>query len=151
MEKKSHGGFLTAKIHQLSGRIFSKILKKNGINEINPAQGRILFVLWENDEIPIIELSKKTQLEKSTLTTMLDRLEKEGFIQRIASKEDRRKIIIKRTNKDKSFQNTYYKISDEMSELFYKDFSEKEITQFEDYLKRILDNLEAYNKKGAYE
>jgi DNA-binding MarR family transcriptional regulator len=151
MKKKPQGGFLMAKIHQLSGRIFSKILKKHGINEINPAQGRILFVLWENDEIPIIKLSKKTQLEKSTLTTMLDRLEKDGFLQRIASKEDRRKIIIKRTNKDRLFQNTYYKISDEMNELFYKNFSEKEIIQFEDYLKRILDNLEAYNIKGSNE
>lgn len=151
MELKSRSGFFIAKIHQLSGRIFSKILKKYGVNEINPAQGRILFVLWENDEIPIIELSKKTQLEKSTLTTMLDRLENDGFIQRVASKEDRRKIIIKRTNKDRSFQNTYCKISDEMSELFYKGFSDKEINSFEDFLKKILGNLEAYNKKGSKE
>ncbi len=151
MKLKSQAGFLIAKIHQLSGRIFSKILKKHNVNEINPAQGRILFVLWENDEIPIIELSKKTQLEKSTLTTMLDRLEKDGFIQRIASREDRRKIIIKRTDKDKSFQKIYYQVSDEMSDLFYKGFSDKEIISFEDLLKRILDNLENYNKKGSKE
>lgn len=147
MQIKSQGGFLTAKIHQLAGRIFSKILKKHDVNEINPAQGRILFVLWENDGIPIIELSKKTQLEKSTLTAMLDRLENDGFIQRIASKNDRRKIIIKRTNKDKSFQNTYYKVSDEMNELFYKGFSDKEIIDFENYLKKILKNLESYEIK----
>lgn len=151
MKLKSQAGFLIAKIHQLSGRIFSKILKKHNVIEINPAQGRILFVLWENDEIPIIELSKKTQLEKSTLTTMLDRLEKDGFIQRIASREDRRKIIIKRTDKDKSFQKIYYQVSDEMSDLFYKGFSDKEIISFEDLLKRILDNLENYNKKGSKE
>ncbi len=151
MKLKSQAGFLIAKIHQLSGRIFSKILKKHNVIEINPAQGRILFVLWENDEIPIIELSKKTQLEKSTLTTMLDRLEKDGFIQRVASREDRRKIIIKRTDKDKSFQKIYYQVSDEMSDLFYKGFSDKEIISFEDLLKRILDNLENYNKKGSKE
>lgn len=147
MKIKSQGGFLMAKIHQLSGRIFSKILKNYGVNEINPAQGRILFALWENDDMPITELSKKTQLEKSTLTTMLDRLEKDGFIQRIASKDDRRKIIIKRTDKDKSFQKIYYKVSDEMSDLFYNGFAEKEITIFENFLDKILNNLETYNKK----
>lgn len=151
MKEQRQGGFLIAKIHQLSGRILSKILKKHNINEINPAQGRILFVLWENDEIPIIELSKKTQLEKSTLTTMLDRLENDGFIERTTSKDDRRKIIIKRTNKDKSLQNAYHQISDEMTALFYKNFSEKEIDEFENYLKRILDNLLNFNDKGRKE
>jgi DNA-binding MarR family transcriptional regulator len=141
MKEQRQGGFLIAKIHQLSSRIFSKILKEHNINEINPAQGRILFVLWEHDEIPISELSVKTQLEKSTLTAMLDRLEHDGFIKRIASKDDRRKIIIKRTEKDKSFQQVYYQISDEMATRFYKDFSEKDIDRFEGYLQRILDNL----------
>ena len=148
MKKQSHGGFLITKIHQLSGRIFFKILKKYDINEINPAQGRILFVLWENDEIPIIELSQKTQLEKSTLTAMLDHLEKDGFIKRIPSKIDRRKILIKRTNKDKSFQNAYYQVSREMTDIFYKGFSEKEIEIFEDYLKKILDNLLYCSNRG---
>ena len=141
MKEQRRGGFLIAKIHQLSGRIFSKILKEHNINEINPAQGRILFVLWEHDEIPISELSVRTQLEKSTLTSMLDRLEHDGFIRRIASKDDRRKIIIKRTEKDRSFQQVYYRISDEMAVRFYKDFSEKDIDRFEGYLQRILDNL----------
>jgi DNA-binding MarR family transcriptional regulator len=141
MKEKRQGGFLIAKIHQLSGRIFSRILKQHNIHEINPAQGRILFVLWEHDEIPISELSKKTQLEKSTLTAMLDRLENDGFIRRMASEDDRRKTIIKRTDKDKSFQKAYYQISEEMTALFYKDFSEREVDKFEKYLERILDNL----------
>lgn len=80
MKTQREGGFLIAKIHQLSGRIFAKIMKKSGIDEINPAQGRILFVLWNKDEIPISELSKKTMLSKSTLTSMLDRLEKAGYV-----------------------------------------------------------------------
>jgi DNA-binding MarR family transcriptional regulator len=141
MKEQRRGGFLIAKIHQLSGRIFSRILKQHNIHEINPAQGRILFVLWEHDEIPITELSRKTQLEKSTLTAMLDRLEHDGYIRRMASDNDRRKTIIKRTDKDKSFQQVYSQISDDMTTLFYKDFSEKEIDRFEEYLQRILDNL----------
>jgi len=141
MKEQRRGGFLIAKIHQVSGRIFSRILKQHNIHEINPAQGRILFVLWEHDEIPITELSRKTQLEKSTLTAMLDRLEQDGFIRRMVSEDDRRKTIIKRTDKDKSFQQAYYQVSDEMTARFYKDFSKTEIDRFEGYLQRILDNL----------
>ncbi|HEY0088168.1 MAG TPA: MarR family transcriptional regulator [Candidatus Lokiarchaeia archaeon] len=148
MIKRKEGGFLIAKIHQLSGRIFEKLLKNNNINEISPAQGRILFVLWENDNLPIYELSKKTQLKKSTLTSMLDRLEKKGYIKRSYSEQDRRLIIIKRTEKDNSFQDLYKKVSEKMIDIFYSDFKENEITDFEYYLKKILNNLESYEEKN---
>lgn len=117
------------------------MLKNHGIDEINPAQGRIMFVLWRDDEIPINELAEKTSLGKSTLTSMLDRLENRGFVQRVHSKDDRRTILIRRTEKDKVFQDLYVKVSQEMTRLFYNGFSVKEIDQFENYLKRILDNL----------
>ncbi len=136
-----------AKIHQTSGRIFSRILKKYGIDEINPAQGRILFVVWSRDEIPISELARRTMLSKSTLTSMLDRLEKAGYLTRIRSKEDRRTILIKRTEKDKKLETTYAQVSDEMTNLFYKGLTSAEIDNFENYLKRILANLTEHNGK----
>jgi len=138
---RKEGGFLVAKIHQISGRIFARILKKAGIDEINPAQGRILFVLWKKDEIPISELAKRTLLSKSTLTSMLDRLEEAGYVVRVRSKEDRRTILIKRTEKDKLLEKKYIQVSNEMTDLFYSGFAPKEIDAFEDYLKRILANL----------
>jgi DNA-binding MarR family transcriptional regulator len=144
MKKRREGGFLMAKIHQVSGRIFSRILKKYAIDEINPAQGRILFALWSKDEIPISELARKTMLSKSTLTSMLDRLEKAGYIVRVQSKKDRRIIKIKRTEKDKKLETIYTQVSDEMTKLFYSGFAPTEIDDFENYLKRILDNLVKY-------
>jgi len=141
MKIRREGGFLIAKIHQISGRIFARILKKAGIDEINPAQGRILFVLWEKDEIPISELAKRTLLSKSTLTSMLDRLEEASYIARVRSKEDRRTILIKRKEKDRLLEKKYIQVSNEMTDLFYSGFAPKEIDTFENYLKRILANL----------
>jgi len=141
MKIRREGGFLIAKIHQISGRIFARILKKAGIDEINPAQGRILFVLWEKDEIPISELAKRTLLSKSTLTSMLDRLEEASYIARVRSKEDRRAILIKRKEKDRLLEKKYIQVSNEMTDLFYSGFAPKEIDTFENYLKRILANL----------
>ncbi len=141
MKEQREGGFLIAKIHQLSNRIFTKKLKEYGLDELNSAQGRIMFVLWREDNISIHELSKKTQLSKSTLTSMLDRLEKAGFIKRVHSSKDRREIIIKLTEKNISLQDKYVDVSKEMTKLFYNKLSEVEIDEFENYLKRILDNL----------
>ncbi len=146
MKTQREGGFLIAKIHQIAGRIFTQKLKDYNI-EINPAQGRIMFVLWRNEGISINELAEKTSLGKSTLTSMLDRLEAAGFIKRVSSRKDRRKIIIERTEKDRSFQNLYIQVSQDMTKLFYSAFSKDEIDEFENYLKRIFNNLVKYEKR----
>ena len=140
------GGFLIAKIHQLSGRVFARKLKEEGVHEINPSQGRILFALWEQDNIPITELSHRTQLEKSTLTSMLNRLEREGFVERVRSTDDKRKICIRRTKKDKAFQKSYLEITDSMAKLIYQGRSADEVNQFEEFLTKVLENLEEYEE-----
>ena len=141
MKEQREGGFLIAKIHQITDRIFKQMLKEYGIKALNPGQGRILFALWQNDEIPIHELSKKTQLTKSSLTTMLDRLENGGFLKRERDKNDKRIINIKLSEMSKNLQNKYVEVSKKMTEVFYGPLTEEEIDQFEDYLRRILDNL----------
>ena len=138
--EQREGGLLLAKIHQIMNRIFNKMLKDYGIEELNSGQGRILFVLWQQDNIPIRELSVKTQLTKSTLTSMLDRLEKKDFLSR-ESGNDRREFIVKLSDKSKRLKKDYEKISGEMTEVFYGNLTEGERDNFEDYLRRILDNL----------
>ena len=147
MTIKRQGGFLMSKIHHLSGRIFSRMLKEHDV-DINPAQGRIMFVLWQEDALPIRELAKRTSLGKSTLTSMIDRLETAGLIVRERSETDRRVIVVKRTEKDRSRQRTYERVSQEMTEIYYAGLSEPEIERFETTLGRILANLANHEEGG---
>ena len=140
MKQQRQAGFLMAKIRQVGERVFLRRMKHSGV-EINPAQGRIMFALWKKDGISIHELVKKTQLGKSTLTSMLDRLETMGYVRRQRSDSDRRKILIFRTEKDKALERKYVELSEQMTELWYQGFAETEINQFEASLQKILDNL----------
>ncbi len=140
MTEVREGGFLLTKIHHLSGRIFSKLLKKHEI-EISPGQGRILFALWREDGISINVLGKRTQLGKSTLTEMLDRLEESGHLSRVPSKRDRRMILIELTEKTRRLHQKYERVSKEMNDVFYTGLTEKEIDGFETLLRRLLTNL----------
>ena len=141
---KGNGGFLIGQVKQRQGRIFERLLTDSGIQEFNGAQGRILYVLWQQDNIPIVELSRKTSLAKTTLTSMLDRMEQSNLIERVYDKSDRRQIRISLTPKARELNHLYNKVSSQMTEIFYKDFSTEEIEQFETYLTRILDNLIDY-------
>ena len=146
---KAEGGYLMSQIKQVSGRIFEKMLINAGIDEFNGAQGRILYVLWQNDDIPIVELSKKTGLAKTTLTSMLDRMEASNLILRVYDAKDRRQIKIVLTEYARSLSDKYEDVSDQMVNVYYAGFSEEEIIFFEDTLRRVLNNLQ--EKENSYD
>lgn len=140
METK--GGFLISRIKQVGTRIFDRMLADSGIDSFNGAQGRILYVLWQNEDISISSLSAQTSLANTTLTNMLDRMENIGLIVRKPDPKDRRNKLIALTEKAKSLQEDYTRISQQMNEIYYTGFTDAEIMQFESYLQRILSNLE---------
>lgn len=131
-----------ARVQHLSGRVFEKLLKESGIDIFNGAQGRILYVLWEHEQLTITEIGRLTSLAKTTLTSMLDRMEAAGLIERIPDRKNRRQIFISVTEKAKEYREKYEWLSDKMSEIFYEGFSDEEILSFENKLRRIINNLE---------
>ena len=144
---KTEGGMLISQIHQISQRIWNSILKNYNLQDLSGARGRIIFALWNTDNIPIKELVKKTSLDKATLTGIIDRLERDGFIIRSHNPQDKREIIISRTGKDEIFKTKIPAASNEQNALFYKDFWQEEIFTFEKMLKKILKNCKDAEEK----
>jgi len=141
LKDTTQGGFLITQIKQISGRIFERLLVNAGIEAFNGAQGRILYVLWQEDGISIAELSQKTGLAKTSLTSMLERMEKAGLIIRIMDPADKRKVCVSLTAAARRMNEEYKHVSDEMNKIYYHGFTDDEITAFEDTLQRILSNL----------
>jgi DNA-binding MarR family transcriptional regulator len=149
MKDLRKGGFLIGIIQRVSGRIFNKKLKKYKI-ALNSAQGRILFVLWQYENgISFNKLAEEASMGKSTLSSVLGGLENAGHLLREHAPNNRKKIIVKLTEKSKTLRSKYEQVSDEMNDLFYKDFKESEIKQFEDYLTRLVENLTEYEKNDS--
>lgn len=141
MREHGRGGFLVAKIHRIGGRIFARMLRERGL-EIDPAHGRVLFVLWEEGPMAINELARRVSLGKSTLTNTVDRLEAAGQILRVRSADDRRKILIELTPKNEAVHRLYAEVSVEMTRLFYRGFSKDDAARLDAFLARVLANLE---------
>jgi DNA-binding MarR family transcriptional regulator len=145
---RRQGGLLIAKVHQTAGRIFARMLRERGI-ETNPALGRVLFVLWEHGPLPIHEIARRVSLGKSTLTSALDRLERQGHVMRVRSPDDRRRILIQITPRNKALHALYEEVSREMTELFYAKIPARKIAEFEATLEQVLDNLTSFESGGA--
>lgn len=136
------GGFLINKVNFLSGRIFNKLIKEHKNLDINHAQGKILFVISRYTELSINDLCKELSLSKSTLTSMLDRLESKGYILKRTAEEDKRITLISNTKKADESISIFNDVITKMNAKFYDGFEDKDIKIFEKYLEKIYINLE---------
>ena len=112
------------------------------MDAFNGAQGRILYVLWEHKDVTITDIARLTSLAKTTLTSMLDRMEAAGLVERIPDTNNRRQIFVSLTKKSRKYREKYDKLSDDMNTIFYEGFKESEITDFENKLRSVLKNLQ---------
>jgi len=112
------------------------------VDAFNGPQGRILYVLWEYEDLSITDIAKLTSLANTTLTGMLDRMEAQGLIIRVPDKRNRRSIIIKATARAERLRDAYNEVSEKTNDIFYAGFTEEEIVCFEATLRRILKNFE---------
>ena len=148
---KSNSGFYISRIKQVNTRLLNKFLAQKNITAFNGEQGRIWHVLWENDGISNRELSKKSGLAMSSLTTMLERMEEKKLLERRVDENDKRKILIFLTDYAKSLKSEYDEISDKMTEISFEGISDEERLAFEATLEKVLYNFEKaeqeFNKK----
>jgi len=140
---KKYGGFLMSQIGRISGRTWERLLKECGVDAFNGAQGRILYVLWEHKNLTISDIARLTSMANTTLTSMLDRMETEGMVQRVPDKVNRRQIFVTVTQKAREYREKYNQVSNTMKDIFYKGFTDPEIASFENQLRKILENLES--------
>jgi len=82
-------------------REYQPYLDKLGITY---PQYLVLMVLWETDGITVNDISQKLILNTNTITPLLKRMESNQIIERIRSKEDERKVIIRLTEKGRNLR-----------------------------------------------
>ena len=83
--------FQLAKAHQAAARFWKAKLADTPVTMV---QGMVLTFLYEDDRVTARELGERTTLDSATLTGILDRLEKAGFIERRPHPEDRRALQV---------------------------------------------------------
>jgi DNA-binding MarR family transcriptional regulator len=119
-------------------------LRAEGVR-ITPAQAGILFLLKKKDGQSMTEISKMLSMDNSTITGLVDRLEKAGFVRRDDSPSDRRMFLIYITPQGVEESNRARTIIRKVNEEIKSGFSEKEIQTF----KKILHSFsEKFSNKG---
>ena len=113
-----------------------KTLAANGIH-LTVAQAGILFLLRRKNGQSMTELSRALFIDNSTITGLVDRLEKAGFVERAASYGDRRMFRIHVTPRGMEESQKAKVVINGVNEDVQAGFSNDEIEIF----KRVLDSF----------
>ncbi len=70
----------------------------------------VLMVLWEKDCQPVNDIAHRLLLETNTVTPLLQRMEKQGIVERKQGENDKRQHIISLTKKGKSLEQKAYSL-----------------------------------------
>lgn len=135
---------MISQVKHVQGRVFDKLLRASGVEAFNGPQGVILYVLWQVDGLDAVTLSKRTGLAKTTLTSMLNRMERKALIRREADPADRRRMRVFLLDAARALEEEYLRISAQMDALYFEGFADSETKALESALERVLQNLERY-------
>ncbi|GAB6156587.1 MarR family transcriptional regulator [Desulfosporosinus burensis] len=104
---------------------------------ITPAQFYVMSVVWEKDGVKFKDLAKSLEMDGSTLTSILDRLERQDLVERRDDPEDRRSLLV--FLKDKAKQNILEItcLAETLNQEIKERFTDEEFATFEKVLEKL--------------
>jgi len=117
--------------------VFQYLSKRLTEYDVTPVQHGILSCLMGKSYDTPKHLAESMSLETSTISGVLDRMQKKGLIDRVINKEDRREVQVRLTDKGRELEEQITVIIDEVNAEVLKSFSEDEVTALKDFLRLI--------------
>ena len=137
--------------------VVRKALKNAGLTHINPAYIGILLCLWREygleeslaklgtvDGMKIIDLGRCAGLEPSSITGLIDRMERAGLVKREDDIHDRRVCRICLTQKGLSIRSDVIKI---VYNVMQNSFSEVDKKSYDNFIRVLYTILDKTSKK----
>lgn len=131
---------LLAKAEQKHFQFTKKMLDEQRLG-ITPGQMIVLYTLYKKDGASITDLSKRCYLDNSTLTGLMDRLERLQLVSRVDVPGDRRAFSIFLTPQALAMREQVFAVMDKVAEIMLEGCSEQEIAAFEKVLRNIFAKL----------
>ncbi|MBS7009618.1 MarR family winged helix-turn-helix transcriptional regulator [Anaerostipes sp.] len=122
--------------------VFQEMSSQLAKYDVTPVQYGVMYCLWVKKKNSPKEIAEELKLENSTISGVLERMEKKGLIKRKVSKEDRRFVEIVLTDKGNDLEEPILDTVDEVNRIVLKDMGQQE----QEALKASLRHLAGINE-----
>jgi DNA-binding MarR family transcriptional regulator len=131
------GEYICFNIGRVMRRVYEYYDSRLSSFNLTTPQYMVFNALWIGDGITIGELGQRVALDGSTITGILDRMEKSGYVERRPNAGDRRSALVHLTEKAREVGPQIIKFADELDESIRQRFSSADMEVFE----RVLHDL----------
>lgn len=109
-------------VYDIIMRIEERSIRRSRFKDINAKQMHLVHAIGLHSQKTTTDVAKYLKLNKGTLTTNLNILERKGYIQRIPNKDDHRVINLKLTRKGRLLYRAHSAFHRQMVKSFLNDF-----------------------------
>ena len=141
MAHPDHILYLISRLQEQAFRFLSRELGQRGIQGIEPSHGAIIRQLEMHGSLSMSQLAKLIDRTKPTVTVLVRKLEKNGYVTRIPDPTDGRVTKISLTEKTKALADDLQEVSLLMIQIVYLGLSDTEQQDFVDRLENAALNF----------
>ena len=135
-------GFLLSRATWAMNNSVNRMLRENGLPDISVAYFAVLKALWENEGMSITDLGEKAQLEKSTMTSLIDRMEGAGLLRREDHPTDRRAYRICLTPRGRELEEKLDQVAERAYEHLTRGIAREDLEAATKVCKRLIQNAQ---------
>lgn len=132
---------LISKIREKSNKLIETEMSHNGIEGIVTSHGDIIYALFKNERMTMAEIANKIGRDKSTVTALIDKLVKLGYVIKERDTQDTRVVYVTLTKKGYELEPIFEAVSAKLLEVFYLGISEEEKEELTKILNKIYSNF----------
>ncbi len=117
---------------------FSERVMRLGVTRV---QWIALYYLGKEEVISQKELAEKMNIKESSVARLLDRMERDGLVERVKNENDKRVTNLRLTDKGKQYRIKLLPEGEEFEKLLYKNISDEEMKIFTMVLSKMVSNI----------
>ncbi len=144
--KRGEIGPRIGRVAKITKANFNKAVSSEGLFS---GQHQIIILLMKHYKLTVSELAQELGVAYSTASVSIKRMEKSGYVQKKADKNDKRITYIYLTEKGKSVPENIKRNMDLQENIITKGMTENEIMLLSDLLDKIVENYESEANKDA--
>lgn len=133
-------GLVNGKLPMRINRYLGARFRAAGIG-ITVEQWTVLACLWQQDKVSQQSLVQTTYRDKTSVTRLIDNLEKQGFVVRVSDMADRRANVIYLTRQGIDLEQKATAVVEEVVERTLRILTEEEVSMGKALLRKVFDNL----------
>lgn len=122
-------------------------MEKAGIHGFVPSHGDIITTLLKNETMTMRELASAIQRDPSTVTTLVKKLERLGYISLDENPQDTRSRLVSLTLEGRALKDEFAPISQGLAQRMWRGIDREEREQFRETLFKIIQNFKNPQKE----